>query len=135
MDPLSAVSLATNAGQLAGWGLAVLFNLIRYYRDVLNAPIRSKELREEFHSLYHVLLDLQATFEHTSAVQGANVIYENFQALQELLGKLFERTDQKQTDGLKRFCWPFGKAENEKLIKQIGRFKANLSLSVQSGQT
>ena len=135
MDPLSAVSLATNAGQLAGWGLAVLFNLLRYYRDVLNAPQRSKELREEFHSLYHVLLDLQATFEHTPAVQEANVIYENFQALQELLGKLFERTDQKQTDGLKRFCWPFGKAENEKLIKQIGRFKANLSLSVQSNQT
>jgi hypothetical protein len=135
MDPLSAVSLATNAGQLAGWGLALLFNLIRYYRDVLNAPIRSKELREEFYSLYHVLLDLQATFEHTSAVQGANVIYQNFQELQELLGKLFARTDQKQTDGLQRLFWPFGKAENEKLIKQIGRFKANLSLSVQSSQT
>lgn len=135
IDPLSATALAATSGQLAEWAFQVFYNLTRYYFNVRDAPRRSRELREELNSLIELLVELEDTFLQAPTIELANTIYSEFQAIRTLLDQLVQRTNSKETKVFRRLRWPFLEAENNQLISQIGRFKENLSLSLQTSHT
>ena len=57
MDPVSAIGLAINVGQLAGLAKDIVANMWQYFEAVKNAPRRSEELRQEMANISS-LLDL-----------------------------------------------------------------------------
>jgi hypothetical protein len=133
MDPVTAVGLAASACQLAAVAKDVVSNIYKYYDAVKDAPKNSRELRQELgavsdllDSLEDILVNSSAKFPSTGPDSFQTAITE----FQEILKEIRGRVAKPQTEGSKRLRWPFTKAENERLLFRIERYKATFNLAL-----
>jgi hypothetical protein len=130
MDPATIVGTVVNGVQIAELALNVFINLGKYYRNVLNAPTKAKELREELNFLVDLLVNVQEIFESTPAGGTKPTVPEELGTLFYLLEDLYQRTKPKVVRGFRRLRWPFDEAENTKILEKIQRFNQNLNMKL-----
>ena len=133
MDPITAIGLVASVAQIAEHAIKLVTALNNYCHEVKEAPARSKELRDEFATVSHVLNALKETLSIDSIALNVS-LERSVQEFQNLLSELEPRISQERTKGLSKFKWPFNKAENEKFIHKIERYKATFSLALNISQ-
>jgi hypothetical protein len=127
VDPIAAFGIAAGAAQLAGCALKLVVNLVGYYQNVRDAPAKSKELRDELDTLVDLLEEIQHSFEPTTVISLRVSVLVEFENMRLLLIQLYERTEKRNTKGIRRFSWPFEKGDNLEILGRIGRFKGTLN--------
>lgn len=132
MDPVSAIGLASSVAGLADFTAQVLAKLYTYYGDVKAAPKQSAELREELGSLVGLLKAAEETLKNEpKGVLSMKKSLENIiTPINEMLGEMKKRCEEKQTSGLRRLKWPFGKEDNERYMLRIAGYKTTLILAL-----
>ena len=134
MDPITAVGLIASIAQIAQQSTSLLIRLSQFYRDVKEAPARSKELRDELQTVTDLLNALKTTFDADS-ISLTDSLKRSTTEFQGILKQLETRLAAEKTEGLKKFKWPFTKADNERIISQIERYKATFTLALNINQT
>jgi hypothetical protein len=127
VDPITAFGIGAGAAQLAGCALKSLVNLVNYYRNVRDAPAKSKELRDELDTLVDLLEEIQQSFEPTTVIKLPLSVLIEFENIHQSLIWLCEKAKAKNTQGIGRFKWPLTNANNLEMLGRIGRFKGTLN--------
>jgi hypothetical protein len=142
MDPITVVGLAASVAQLADLAGRVFMGLFGYYRQVKEAPTRSRELRDELQAVADLLDSLKSLFIQLTAVKEVGLkevgllrLEESVAHFETFLVDLENRTMQARTQGIYRLKWPFSKDENRRLIETIGRYKETFILALTMQQT
>ena len=138
MDPVTVVGLVASADQLLVMAKDIVSGLYQYFEAVIDAPERSKELRQEITTLCELLESLAAIVTVRNATPSFVPIAESLRTalpeVQQLLTKIGFRITEKKSQGVRRLRWPFTREENDRLLSQIERYKGtiNLSLNIQT---
>jgi hypothetical protein len=132
MDVVSALGLVASVDQLLGLTKAVVSNMWQYTLDVKNAGNNAGKLRREMSTICDLLpslLDVVGSDGHpiTSSLPAA------IKEFKIILEEMIPRVSEGQVKGMKRLQWPFKKAETDKLLDEISRYKETfiLALNVQ----
>ena len=131
MDPLSAIGIAANFGQLADLASKIIVSLYKYFDDFRTAPARSAELRDELNSLVGLL----KTLEQALMIDGEDPVMTDelkitLQGLTKVIQELRGHVGQGKMKGMERLKWPFKKEENERFISRITTYKGTLILAL-----
>jgi hypothetical protein len=132
MDPLSPVALSTSVESIAGTAKQIVSNLFRYFDGVKNAPEKSRELRQEMHSLCDLLdsLNLALTSPGSPFNQlSADTLINSISQCAKILANMNARTAI-GSDGFGRYGWPFSKDENQYYLSTIERHKETFTLAL-----
>ena len=134
MDPITILGAVAAAAQLAEMTEKYCKRAYRFYRDIKDAPAKSKDLREEFSELQSIIQDLSETLitVKTNHSEFGDVISPDFlKQYQDFLAEFASRLKVDRTDIGKRLKWPFSTKQNEEYITKIERFKTTFILSLE----
>ena len=115
IDPITA---AKTAAIVAGLAVSVL----GYMSKVRDAPRRAQQLRAQLrmtHQLAEDIIQLLKTKPQLPVASLEQALTE-FQAI---LDELEERTRAANTDGLKKYIWPFSEDDTERYLSDIEHYK------------
>ena len=115
IDPVTA---AKTAAIVAGLAVSVL----GYMSKVRDAPRRAQQLRAQLrmtHQLAEDIIQLLKTKPQLPVASLEQALTE-FQAI---LDELEERTRAANTDGLKKYIWPFSEDDTERYLSDIEHYK------------
>jgi DNA repair exonuclease SbcCD ATPase subunit len=115
IDPYTA---AKTAAVVAGLAVSVL----GYMAKVRDAPRRAQQLRAQLrmtHQLAEDIIQLLKTKPQLPVASLEQALTE-FQAI---LDELEERTRAANTDGLKKYIWPFNEDDTERYLSDIEHYK------------
>jgi DNA repair exonuclease SbcCD ATPase subunit len=115
IDPYTA---AKTAAVVAGLAVSVL----GYMAKVRDAPRRAQQLRAQLrmtHQLAEDIIQLLKTKPQLPVASLEQALTE-FQAI---LDELEERTRAANTDGLKKYVWPFTEDDTERYLSDIEHYK------------
>ena len=133
MDPVSAIGLAVNVANLASVVRNIVSNMFVYYETVKDAPKYSRELRQEMAALCDTLESLEALLTapaSNSPLAASTSLKTSLSEFHAILGIMNARVAMPQTRGLRRLKWPFTKAENERYIANLERYKGTFNLAL-----
>lgn len=133
LDPVSAIGVAAAIDQFVATTATIVHNLSRYYEKVRSASAHSADLRKELSLLTSILIDAKLLFEENPDAFKYTSIENVLDNLIDVMNELTEHTKPNETQGLyKKLAWPFKQNENEIIIAKIERFKADLSLCLET---
>jgi Fungal N-terminal domain of STAND proteins len=153
MDPITAIGLVASISQLADQAGRLFVSLFDYYREVKEAPARSKELRDEVQAVADLLDSLKKIVSKANTGSRVNSellqLNESIPKCEEFLRELEARTLQTRSSKstktrwsfwndsstLDKLKWPFTKEENKRLLDALGRYKENFSWALNMQQT
>jgi len=134
VDPITAVSLAASATQLAEQAFSVVHNLRNYRKAIRNGPKLSAELRQEMSTLCDLLDSLDDAITNNTQFACSASLKDSCQELKSMLDKMNDRVKPSRTAGLNKLKWPFTIHENKEFLSRINRYKQtfNLTLGIQT---
>jgi hypothetical protein len=135
MDPITGISLAASAAQIADLAFKVFANIVKYYRNLRDAPAHSAKLRMELDSLVDLLNSVQEVFERHPHDLYRSALAQELDNLRQLLQRLYCKTDPTDTKGVRRLKWPFQQEENLDILSALDRFRANLCITLNINET
>jgi hypothetical protein len=135
MDPVTAFGLATNIFQVTQLAFDILYNSICFYRNVRDAEVRSRQLRQELDTLVDLLFDTQDVINRTPTLEVPQSIQNEIETMLILLRQFYDRIKPKETSGIRKLTWPLKREENERIIREINRFKGTLNALLNIRQT
>src|SRR5271154_423089 len=115
IDPITA---AKTAAIVAGLAVSVL----GYMSKVRDAPRRAQQLRAQLRMTHQLAEDIIQLLKTKPQLPVASLE----QALTEfhaILDELEERTRAANTDGLKKYIWPFSEDDTERYLSDIEHYK------------
>jgi hypothetical protein len=136
MDPVTAFGAAGTAFALAELAAEVFISVFQYCRNIKEAPAHAEALRNELQNLSDLLDSLTKNLA-TSPLSPlrAKLLSTPSKELEKSLLHLRDRVTGEKTKGVERLKWPFTQKENEKLLAQLQRYKADLILALNVDQT
>jgi hypothetical protein len=138
-DPITAIGLAASVVQLSDLAGRVFVRAFQFYRDVKDAPARSKELRDEL----QLVADLLDSLKEVCMVPDLQLpgqldlgrLGQSLTQFDEFLTSIDQRITMERTRGLKRLKWPFSIEETQRLLESIGRYKETFNWALNMHQT
>ena len=126
LDPITGIGLGC---QLAGQAFSLLEHLIKFCKELSDAPSECK-------ALSHELCDLSSTLFHVEESYSNQDMPERLKSeLDALKGPLEEMrsiTNHRQTEGIRRLQWPFRKNESNKYLGIIKRSMERIDIFLNS---
>lgn len=136
MEPITIVGAVSAATDLAVMTLKLGLQLYRFYCEVKSAPKKSKELCDEISELSFVMNDLAQTLkevEENPDIVIVNIIsVDSLQKYSQFLSDLSSCVQVDKKEIKKRLKWPLSTKDNEELIAKLERYKATMTLALQS---
>jgi hypothetical protein len=129
MEP---ISIAHAIGEAANLSARVFTSLYKYCRGVKNAPLRSRELRDEIFAISNVLDELCAIHENASAL--GLCVEGSLAKLAAMLKELEIRITVPKGNSLKRLKWPFTERETEEYLFKTQRLVTTFNLALHTLQ-
>jgi hypothetical protein len=138
MDPVTALSIASNAVQFAETAFKVIKAVSLYCEDVKNAPRQAEELHQEISIMIGVVailkIALETRCERFSATQKSslrNAINGSVDILNKILQKMENKSNDNRERSKQNLKWPFQKREIENALREIDGHKVMLCLALQ----
>lgn len=132
-DPITTIGLASSLDQLAATATNIVCNMYKYYEAVRDAPKCSGELRREVGAVSDLLkqiVDVVGPASTASTFKVPDSFSVSVTEMEITLQVMDKRVQSSETEGFRRFKWPFNKEENERLLSKIERFKDILSMTL-----
>ena len=132
MDPVSAIGLAASIAGLADFTVTVIARLYSFSTDVISAPKRAEELRQELSSLVGLLKTLEQTLktEPQSSTAMKKALEDVLGPLRDLVRELDQKTQPEKIKGFGRLKWPFNKDDNNRYCARIESHKGSLLVAL-----
>jgi len=127
LDPITGIGLVASSLQLAMLSFSVLEHLIKYCRELLDAPSECKALRYELCCLSSILFHVEETYSKQDMPEPLKREYE---ALKHPVEKMHSITE-KQMQG-SRLKWPFRKKETTDYLDTIKTSMKRIDLFLNS---
>jgi len=124
------VGLMGSVNELVALSQNIVSSMYQFFEAVKEAPIRSRELREEMGSICGLLESLEGLVASNSQSTLLRSLDTTISELHRMLRDMNTRVSESQTRGLRRLKWPFTKTENERLLSRIGRYKETLNVTL-----
>jgi hypothetical protein len=139
MEPVTAFGAAASALQVADAAARVFISVYQYYRNVKDAPLKARILRNELQNeLQNLSTLLDATRGSIETAMQNPVRYQivviPLGELKRLVLEMEERVKEEKMVASKRLKWPFTEKENDRLISQIQRYRTDLILALNIDQ-
>jgi Fungal N-terminal domain of STAND proteins len=129
---MEVVGVIASVAQLADYTGLVLVKLHTFCHTVKDAPTQAKQIRDELQAVISVLhslgkIEQQKRICHSLQVFRLDAVAAGFN---ETLKNIERRLRPNRTTGFRRLTWPFTKAEVERVLLRLERFKATSSLAL-----
>jgi hypothetical protein len=116
LDPVTAIGVVASGFQLGTEAFAVATCLVKYCKDLADAPSECKALRNELCYLSTALFHVADTYADGDMPRQ---LKDEFIALGPLIQGMLSKTDKRQTEGFLRLAWPFTKKKTKECLEKI----------------
>jgi len=129
LDPITGIGLVASSLQLAKPAFSVLEHLVKYCKELLDAPSECKALRKELCHLSSILFHVEETYLDQDMPE---LLKREYETLKRPVEKMHSITDQRQTQGSRRVKWPFRKRETIEYLDTIKTSMERIDLFLSS---
>jgi hypothetical protein len=126
MDPLSPISLAVGLESVVLTAKSIISELFQF-EAAKNAPQKSKELRQEMHTVCDTLESLNLELPSSEHYSSLASLKDSLSESTAILIEMDTRIEQMSTGPL---SWPFSKDENHRLLSKIGKYKESFTMTL-----